>query len=65
MSRRSAVATETGTTGATLALADPGLGSPLQPDPRSPNKKISAIKQFESNLGCPTGLIDGCRTVEL
>src|SRR5579862_1670603 len=42
MSRRSAVATDTGTTGATFARAEPGLGSlPPQPDRDTPSNRRS------------------------
>src|SRR5271166_670705 len=46
MSRRSAVATDTGTTAVTLARAEAGLGSlPAQPDQPAHSKRMSPNKQ--------------------
>ena len=47
MSRRSAVATDTGTTGATFARAEPGLGSlPPQPDRDTLSNRRSPSQEF-------------------
>ena len=63
MSRRSAVATDTGTTGATFALAEAGLGSPPpQPDKNAVSKsnRMSPSKVFVSVWSCGRpGLIEG------
>src|SRR5580693_317988 len=49
MSRRSAVATDTGTTCATFARAEPGLGSlPPQPDRDTLNNRMSPSQVFAS-----------------
>src|SRR6202521_2725261 len=56
MSRRSAVATATGTTGATFARAEAGLGSPPpQADKHTLSKRMSPGKKFATR---------GCRQVE-
>src|SRR5580692_10782582 len=53
MSRRSAVATATGTTGTTFARAEPGLGSlPPQPDRETPSNRRSPSQEFVGAGNC-------------
>src|SRR5580692_11265155 len=53
MSRRSAVATATGTTGATFARAEPGLGSlPPQPDRDTLSNRRSPSQEFVGAGNC-------------
>lgn len=60
MSRRSAGATETGTTAATFARAEAGLGSPPpHPDPNTLSQRIRMIKEFPGVKSRRTGLIEG------
>lgn len=58
MSRRSAVATDTGTTGATFARAEDGLGSPPQPTPHRLSKTMSAV----ASRGNRRTSLDGSRS---
>ena len=63
MSRRSAVATDTGTTGATFARAEPGLGSlPPQPDRDTLSNRMSPSQEFVGAGNCRrTDSTEGCR----
>src|SRR5271170_8054 len=61
MSRRSAVATETGTTAATFARAEAGLGSPPQPDPQALSKAMSTVRELASLGSRRMGSTEGCR----
>src|ERR1700674_45077 len=66
MSRRSAVATDTGTTGATFARAEAGLGSlPPQADKHTLSSRMSPSTEFASVGSRRTCIASGCRKVEL
>src|SRR5580704_12498045 len=62
MSRRSAVATDTGTTCATFARAEPGLGSlPPQPDRDTLSNRRSPSHEFVGAGNCRrTDWTEGC-----
>ena len=66
MSRRSAVATDTGTTCATFARAEPGLGSlPPQLERYTQSNKMSPSDELARQWSCRrTGMTDGCRKVK-
>src|SRR5580704_17917858 len=67
MSRRSAVDTDTGTTGATFARAEPGLGSPPpQPDRDTLSNRRSPSQEFVGAWNCRrTDSTEGCRKAEV
>ena len=67
MSRRSAVATDTGTTGATFARAEPGLGSlPPQPDRDTLSNRRSPSQEFVGAGNCRrTGSTEGRRKAKV